>query len=374
MSGLTPSAPPSTWDDASAIDLLQRTVATPSLSGEERQVAQLLVDAASRSARRAFVDAAGNAVAMWGNGPLRVTFLGHMDTVPGRIPVRVENGVLHGRGAVDAKGALCTALVAALRSEERVWDALTFTFIGAVEEEASTSRGARFAVENYPAPDLLIVGEPSGWQRYTLGYKGRLGVTVHTRRPSAHSSREEPSAAELAVDAFNAVRAWVDAQNEADSGLFDRVQLSLLRMETRHDGLEETCQALISLRLPLRFTATQTRRAVAAVLPGADLEFTDGLDAHRAAPITELARAFRVAIRATGGRPEPVLKSGTSDMNVVAPVWSVPMLAYGPGDSNLDHAPDERLELAEYLRSIEVLTGVFEELARVPHPGRSGMK
>src|SRR5690606_12086801 len=145
-----------------------------------------------------------------------------------------------------------------------------------------------------------------------------------------HSSREEPSAAELAVDAFNAVRAWVDAQNGADLVLVARVQLSLLRMETPHGGLEDTCPPLTSLRLPLRFTATQTRRALAAVLPGVDLEFTDGLDAHRAAPTTELARAFRVAIRATGGRPEPVLKSGTSDMNVVAPVWSVPMLAYGP--------------------------------------------
>lgn len=364
MNGLTRFEPLSAWNDASAIDLLERTVATPSLSGEERRVAQLLVDAASRSAKRAFVDAAGNAVAMWGNGPLRVTFLGHMDTVPGRIPVHVEDGELHGRGAVDAKGALCAALVAAMRTEQRVWDALTLTFIGAVEEEAPTSRGAKFAVENYAAPHLLIVGEPSGWQRYTLGYKGRIGVTVHTRRPSAHSSREEPSAAELAVDAFNSVRTWVDTQNADVSGLFDRLQLGLLSMETRHDGLEETCRAQLSLRLPPRCSAAETRRALANVLPGADLVFTDGLDAHRAEPATELARAFRVAIRATGGRPAPVLKSGTSDMNVVAPAWNVPMLAYGPGDSNLDHAPDERLELGEYLRSIEVLTSVFEELAK----------
>jgi LysW-gamma-L-lysine carboxypeptidase len=50
-------------------------------------------------------------------------------------------------------------------------------------------------------------------------------------------------------------------------------------------------------------------------------------------------------------------------MNVVAPHWAVPMVAYGPGDAALDHTPDERLELAEYLRAVEVLRAVFGRLA-----------
>jgi LysW-gamma-L-lysine carboxypeptidase len=50
-----------------------------------------------------------------------------------------------------------------------------------------------------------------------------------------------------------------------------------------------------------------------------------------------------------------VLKTGTSDMNVVAPVWKCPIVAYGPGDSSLDHTPDEHLELDEYWKAVQVL-------------------
>jgi LysW-gamma-L-lysine carboxypeptidase len=55
-----------------------------------------------------------------------------------------------------------------------------------------------------------------------------------------------------------------------------------------------------------------------------------------------------------------VVKTGTSDMNVVARAWpDMPILAYGPGDSSLDHTPQEHIELWEYFRSIQVLTQVL---------------
>ena len=46
-------------------------------------------------------------------------------------------------------------------------------------------------------------------------------------------------------------------------------------------------------------------------------------------------------------------------MNVVGPVWGSPIAAYGPGDSALDHTPDEHLLLAEYEKAIEVLTAAL---------------
>jgi len=42
-------------------------------------------------------------------------------------------------------------------------------------------------------------------------------------------------------------------------------------------------------------------------------------------------------------------------MNIVGPAWQVPLLAYGPGDSNLDHTPTEHISITEYLGSIRVL-------------------
>jgi LysW-gamma-L-lysine carboxypeptidase len=44
-------------------------------------------------------------------------------------------------------------------------------------------------------------------------------------------------------------------------------------------------------------------------------------------------------------------------------VWNCPIIAYGPGDSALDHTPDEHTDLDEYLRSIRVLTLALQRLA-----------
>jgi LysW-gamma-L-lysine carboxypeptidase len=49
-------------------------------------------------------------------------------------------------------------------------------------------------------------------------------------------------------------------------------------------------------------------------------------------------------------------------MNVFASVWDCPMVTYGPGDSDLDHAPNEHLPLDEYDRSVEVLIDACQRL------------
>ena len=50
-------------------------------------------------------------------------------------------------------------------------------------------------------------------------------------------------------------------------------------------------------------------------------------------------------------------------MNVVAPGWpDTPIVAYGPGDSSLDHTPEEHLELADYFRAIAVLRTALGKL------------
>lgn len=326
----------------------------------------------SRFCDEAFVDSSGSAVGQLGSGPLRLYVLGHIDTVPGEIPMRVEDGKLYGRGSVDAKGPFCAAIAAASRLPEKVSAGLTLRLIGATEEEAPSSRGARHALEAYAQPDALIIGEPSGWDAVTLGYKGRLVAKLRVERPHFHSAGEGVTAAEELVNLWNALRAEAETFNANIEGVFGALQISLQEVSSHNDGLRQRAEATVGYRLPPALTPEEVMASVRARLEGrAEVEFTGAERAYRGGKDTFLARAFRVAIRAGGGRPRQKVKTGTSDMNVVAPHWNVPMLAYGPGDSALDHTPNEHLSLAEFEGAVEVLERVFAQLARA-HEGEVG--
>jgi LysW-gamma-L-lysine carboxypeptidase len=75
-----------------------------------------------------------------------------------------------------------------------------------------------------------------------------------------------------------------------------------------------------------------------------------------------VARGLRGAIRGAGGDPRLLRKTGTADVNLYAAAWDCPAATYGPGDSALDHAPDERLSLAEFDRAVTVLTDLPDRL------------
>ncbi len=98
-------------DRQSAVDLLTGLVAIPSLSGQEEAVSAWLVEQMQRLGYdRAYVDAAGNAVGELGEAGAAhvVVLLGHIDTVPGAIPVRIEGSddgpVLYGRSSCRRQG------------------------------------------------------------------------------------------------------------------------------------------------------------------------------------------------------------------------------------------------------------------------------
>src|SRR5437016_9437989 len=114
------------------IELLRGLVEIPSVSRREGDAVEWLVARMAERGFRASVDDAGNAVGEIGDGPVHVVLLGHVDTVPGDIPVRIENDELVGRGAVDAKGPLAAFVAAATTPVNGV----RVTVVGAVEEES----------------------------------------------------------------------------------------------------------------------------------------------------------------------------------------------------------------------------------------------
>jgi len=345
-------------DDA---DLITQLVSLYSPSGQEAEAVRALVDWMGARGFDVSVDAAGNAVGVRGaaDAPHTLLLLGHIDTVPGAIPVRVEDGCLYGRGSVDAKGSLCA--FAEATAHAAIPPGWRVVVIGAVDEEAD-SRGAYYVREG-AQPTWCIIGEPSGASRITLGYKGHMRLHYRLTRPLAHSARPGPSVGELGVRLWQGLQAWAEQHNQGKERVFDQVSLHLAAINTHDDGFHETVDMEINFRLPPGVLPDDARAALAALAdPAAEWDTSSAEPAYCASKQTPLVRALLTAIRAQGEQPGFVFKSGTSDMNVVGEVWHCPIVAYGPGDSSLDHTPHEHLSLAEYRQAVRTLQHLIEHL------------
>jgi LysW-gamma-L-lysine carboxypeptidase len=362
--------------DERAVAILRTLVEIPSVSRDEAACCLALEAQMRLLGFDAWIDESGSAVGVIGDaseGAREVCLLGHIDTVPGNIPVRLEGGVLHGRGTVDAKGSLAAFVCAAARANLPA--GVRVRVIGAVQEECATSAGARHAAVEY-RPAACIIGEPSGEDGVTIGYKGRLLATLTVRVPMSHSAGPESTAPELACEAWGRVREAAEGLRPASNRVFDRVQARLRAMRSESDGLRDTAELSLGFRLPPGLEPGELERACEESTRDLGAECRWRFSGHEVAHATDrsgsVVRALCAAVRGQGMEPKLKLKTGTSDMNVVAPVWRCPIAAYGPGDSALDHAPDERLHVNEYLRAIRVLTGAIEQLAHeiAPAPGQ----
>lgn len=350
----------------SGVDLLEEMLAMPSPSTQERQLGQWLVSRLRGMGFAARRDDVGNVIAYWGSGPKEVMLLGHIDTVPGFIPVRREGNRLYGRGAVDAKGPLAAAITAVAR--QPVGTGWRLTIVGAVEEEGS-SRGARHLVSRR-APNQLVILEPSGWDAVTLGYKGSLRLRYRLAIPMGHGAGPNESAGDKAIAFVRRVQDYaakssaptLPSPRGGGNNTFERLDVRVLRFHADHDGFHDTAAMTLGFRLPPDFDVESFQQELESWSEGAQLRFDYADPAVRAEKNTPVVRAFLKGIRDAGGTPRFKMKTGTSDMNILAPAWGCPALAYGPGDSRLDHTPHEAIELDEFHRGVEVLATALHQL------------
>ena len=348
-----------------ALPLLQDLVTIPSVSGQEEHASSYLVEQMNTLGYRATVDEVGNAVGIrdcpdkQGAISREIVLLGHIDTVPGDIPVRVEAGCLFGRGTVDAKGPLSTFVMAG--AQANLQPGTRLVVIGAVEEETATSKGAWHIVDKYQ-PVYCIIGEPSGWDAITLGYKGRILFDYHLSQSMSHTAGPDKTVAEHAVIWWNQIQAFAKRYNASRSKVFEQLSPSLREIKSFSNGLENTVEATVGVRIPSGLDLEDFTHYVMVYAGMANVTAYGEIPAYQTTRSNELVRQFSAIFRQAGLRPRLKLKSGTSDMNVVAPNWDCPVIAYGPGDSQLDHTPEEHLVIEDYFQAIAILSQVLSQL------------
>lgn len=358
------------------LNLLQAMLEVYSPSGSEEDLAHLLATHMEKHGFRVQWDNAGNVIGEAGYGGPRILFCGHMDTVPGKLDVRNEAGFLHGRGAVDAKSTLSAMLVGSIIALKRTTIPIRLTVAGVVEEETS-GKGIKALIRENEKYDLAVFGEPSGANNIIIGYKGSLKLQVTVQTHGGHSAApwSSKNSLEEAFEFWTILKQTILRNDSAEK--FPNITgcITSAHAGETDNNVPSRADLKIDIRLPPESKPEKITAQLAQFASQYEsshegikltLETTDSCPAYLGDSNSLAVRVFRWAIKNTiGGQVQLVKKTGTSDMNLFAQAYHIPIIAYGPGNSKLDHTDQEKISIQEYLNSIQVYANAIERYALI---------
>jgi len=342
------------------IGLTATLVDIPSVSHDERAITDHL---AARLAAAPWLDVTrvgDNLVARTlGGRAQRLLIGGHTDTVPpnDNQRARIEGDVLWGLGSCDMKGGVAVMLELALTVPEPAID-VTYVFYECEEIDDSFNGVERLFRER---PDLLVadaavLAEPTG-ALVEAGCQGTLRAVVTQTGVRAHSARPW-----LGVNAIHrlgpvltAVAAYEGRHVEIDGCQFLEA-LSAVRIEGGVAGNVVPDRATVALnhRFAPDRSPEEAEAAVREVV--GEVDGFEVVDCAVAAAPGLTHPLLRSLVDASGAPPRA--KLGWTDVARFA-ARGVPATNFGPGDPNVAHAADERVDRAELEKVHAVLKSLL---------------
>ena len=184
--------------------VMQRLIQIRSYSGEEKEIVEFIRGKMQEYGfDEVFIDSLGSIVGRIGNGPIKIMFDAHIDTVKVTenenwtyppFDGKIVDGKIYGRGAVDEKPAMAGYLLAGRAIKELYKDqTLPFTLyvVGSVmEEECDGYPMLHLIQKDGIRPDYVLLGEPTDLKIYR-GQRGRMEVEIATHGKSAHGAHNQ---------------------------------------------------------------------------------------------------------------------------------------------------------------------------------------
>jgi acetylornithine deacetylase len=354
-----PSVPTDAHD---AVGLLKDLIRFPSLSGEEAAIA----DFVEETARRAGVDTHrvdDNVVFGIGDGPDTLLLNTHLDVVPPSAdhpydpfdPVETD-GVVYGRGSVDAKasGAAMTTALLSLAAEGwtpaggRLLVALTTN-----EESGGRENGLQTLRPHLPALDAAVVGEPT-LLRPCVAQKGLLILKLHAHGTAVHAARSHlgENAITKAAAAIRALEALALDREDPYLGA-PSLTVTMVEGGSANNVVPEQCTCTVDIRTTPAYTHDEI---VSIVRDAVDVEVEVYSDRLVPCATPEDARIVQAA-RAARPDAQPFGSPTCSDWVFL---HDVPAVKLGPGPSERSHTAGERIETDEVRRGV----AVYRDLVR----------
>lgn len=306
------------------------------------------------------VDRVGNLVAKYGEGGRVIAFVGHIDTVPGNIPVEVEGGKVRGRGAVDAKGPLISAFVGASMARAFAGDT-TVKAVALVGEEGP-SHGAWELVRSGERFDHMVILEPTAGRDVVIEYRGSASLVVECSASGGHTSSPElgDSACNKLMKVWESLRTLFGGQGYV-------IALTKLCCGDGGSVLPRKGELFASLRIPHGRGETEVTEALASHKWPAGCSYSlEGFIPPVRSDVNALVvRALFRSLIKEGVRPALARKRGTSDMNILHGRVATESAAYGPGDPALAHTDEEEVSVEELVLGARVYARVVQELSKM---------
>lgn len=327
-----------------AVQLLKKLIATPSVSRNEKDAADIM----EQTIRSYGFEPQREANNLWIIDPhydeSRPTLLlnAHIDTVKpmaswSRDPFSpdVEDGVLYGLGSNDCGGGLCSLLQIFRMLTEKPQN-YNLIYLASAEEEVSGKDGITRALPLLPHIDLAIVGEPTGMNP-AVAEKGLMVLDVIAHGKSGHAARNE--GVNAIYEALDDMR-WIrDYKFEKVSEFLGptKMTLTVVNAGTQHNVIPDKCTMLVDIRTNEFYDNEEVYEWIRQHLKSEVKAHSFRLKSSRIDPEHPLIRKCV----AMGMKPfgSPTL----SDQALM----HFPSFKLGPGESSRSHSANEFIRISE---------------------------
>ncbi len=327
-----------------AVQLLKKLIATPSVSRNEKDAADIM----EQTIRSYGFKTQREANNLWIIDPhydeSRPTLLlnAHIDTVKpvaswSRDPFSpdVEDGVLYGLGSNDCGGGLCSLLQIFRMLTEKP-QSYNLIYLASAEEEVSGKDGITRALPLLPHIDLAIVGEPTGMNP-AVAEKGLMVLDVIAHGKSGHAARNE--GVNAIYEALDDMR-WIrDYKFEKVSEFLGptKMTLTVVNAGTQHNVIPDKCTMLVDIRTNEFYDNEEVYEFIRQHLKSEVKAHSFRLKSSRIDPEHPLIRKCV----AMGMKPfgSPTL----SDQALM----HFPSFKLGPGESSRSHSANEFIRISE---------------------------
>jgi len=379
-------------------DFLAEIVSIASLSSKEENIInRLKKEMEAIGFDEVIIDGLGNVIGRLGNGPVKIAFDAHIDTVDiGNRSLwkfdpyagHVKDGKVWGRGVADQKGGMASMLAAArIIKELNLAQNCTVYFTGTVMEEDCDGLCWNYIVnEDKIKPDFVVITEPTGCRIYR-GQRGRMEIEISVAGLSAHGSA--PERGDNAVYKIAPLIKEIELLNErlAFDEFLGKGTVVLSQIKSISPSLcavPDYCSIYLDRRLTWGETKESALAEIRAIIEKLKMDAKVELPIYREKAFTgtiypmekyyptwkleenhPLVQAGVTSYRALFEK-EPMVDKWTFSTNgvTICGVHGIPCIGFGPGFEEQAHAPNEWTPAEHLWQAAAFYSGLVENLSR----------